>query len=96
MGGCTSSPLECKKAPVAPEQRYRVLNKVGEGAFGVVHVAEDTLSETRRKVAIKYIKRTEVDRYVERELRHICRISHPHIVRVHEVHAQFSCTCTKL
>ena len=86
MGGCASSSSTVKKDPIAPERRYRVSDKLGEGAFGVVYLAEDTSPNQRRMVAIKYIKRTDVDRYVERELRHLCRMRHPHIVRVHEVY----------
>jgi tetratricopeptide (TPR) repeat protein len=65
--------------------RYKLLQKVGEGGFGVVYMAEQT-SPVRRRVAIKLIKagmdsKAVVARF-EAERQALAMMEHPSIARV--------------
>src|SRR5712692_3723080 len=72
-------------------QRYRVLDKVGEGGFGVIYKAED-LDQHHRFVAIKQIdlSRLSPQQIIEatdsfnREVGYLSRLKHDHIPRIHE------------
>lgn len=66
--------------------RYRVLDKLGKGAHGVVYSAYDP--QLDRRVAIKLLGRTEgaADRILQ-EARMLAQLSHPNIVSVFEVGA---------
>lgn len=75
------------KAPLAAN-RYRVLNLIGEGAYGVVCSAEDTT--TRQKVAVKRILKCLVNHpmatRVLRELKFLRLLSrHENIIQVKDV-----------
>jgi len=64
---------------------YRVLGLIGEGAMGVVLLAEDeTLG---RKVAIKFVRADRLDSsFRERftmEARAMARVSHPNVLQIH-------------
>jgi tetratricopeptide (TPR) repeat protein len=65
--------------------RYFVLELVGAGAMGVVYAAFDP--ELNRKVALK-VMRAEADTggpRLVREAQALARLSHPHVVVVHDV-----------
>lgn len=68
--------------------RYDVLEVVGEGGMGTVFAAYDARLD--RRVAIKRLRRTAIDRperhaRLLREAKALARLSHPNIVTVHEV-----------
>src|SRR5262249_10980489 len=65
--------------------RYRLLEQIGEGGFGIVYMAEQ-MQPVRRKVALKIIKpgmdtRMVVARF-EAERQALALMDHPHIARV--------------
>jgi len=66
---------------------YRIVEKLDEGAMGVVYVAEDTVLE--RRVAIKTLKAQGSgnqhfrSRFL-REARSISKLSHPHIAAIYD------------
>lgn len=68
--------------------RYRLLDRVGAGAFGVVYRAHD--SDLDRIVAVKIPRdaelsgRGEIERFW-REARSVAQLRHPSIVSVHEI-----------
>jgi serine/threonine protein kinase len=70
-------------------QRYRILEQVGEGGFGVIYKAED-LDEHCRSVAIKQInlrllspqKMIEATDSYNREVKYLSRLKHDHIPRI--------------
>ncbi|HEY5910541.1 MAG TPA: WD40 repeat domain-containing serine/threonine-protein kinase [Verrucomicrobiae bacterium] len=78
--------------PPSPEEsrngwigRYKLLEQIGEGGFGVVHLAEQ-VEPVRRKVALKVIKagmdtRAVVARF-EAERQALALMDHPNIARV--------------
>src|SRR5439155_22939273 len=86
-----SDPLR-KKAPLVGEEkpgtvigRYKLLEKVGEGGFGAVYVAEQR-EPVKRRVALKIIKlgmdtRQVVARF-EAERQALAMMDHPNIARV--------------
>jgi serine/threonine protein kinase len=64
---------------------YRILEKIGEGAMGVVYLAEDT--HLGRRVAIKFLSESHDHHYRARflrEARAVSTLSHPHIAIVHD------------
>jgi tetratricopeptide (TPR) repeat protein len=65
--------------------RYRVLERLGEGGMGLVHLAED--EDLRRKVALKTLKRRDRGsrRRFLREARAAARVSHPNLCPIFEV-----------
>ncbi|HWB82025.1 MAG TPA: protein kinase [Nannocystaceae bacterium] len=74
--------------PSAPQiGRFVVLNKIGAGGLGIVYAAYDPKLD--RRVAIKLVHRRqdfELDtQRVLREAQALARLSHPHVVAVHEV-----------
>ena len=87
------------KAPVAPPPtlagKYRIERIIGEGAFGRVYLATDI--RLHRPVAVKelLVPRSGTDpatferhrERFEREARAGGAINHPHVVTVHELHA---------
>ncbi|MFT3883125.1 MAG: protein kinase [Gemmatales bacterium] len=80
--------------PRAPEQlprqlgRFRLFELLGEGGFGLVYLAEETLSG--KKVALKlprpekYVRPEWRERFL-REARAAAVLTHPNIVRVYDV-----------
>ncbi|HET6585682.1 MAG TPA: serine/threonine-protein kinase, partial [Nannocystaceae bacterium] len=74
--------------PPAPQiGRFVVLNKIGAGGLGIVYAAYDPKLD--RRVAIKLVHRREEleldTQRVLREAQALARLSHPHVVAVHEV-----------
>jgi hypothetical protein len=70
--------------------RYRLLEKIGEGGFGVVYVAEQK-TPVRRRVALKIIKlgmdtRSVVARF-EAERQALAMMDHPNIAKVFDAGA---------
>jgi serine/threonine protein kinase len=66
---------------------YKLLEKIGEGGFGVVYLAEQT-QPLRRRVALKVLKpgmdtRQVVARF-EAERQALAIMDHPHIAKVHD------------
>ncbi|HEY3999731.1 MAG TPA: serine/threonine-protein kinase, partial [Candidatus Xenobia bacterium] len=65
--------------------RYRMLRRIGQGARGVVYLAEDL--RTSQKVAIKFLvvaddmSEVESHQRFEREARLLAQLRHPHLVR---------------
>jgi cyclin-dependent kinase 2 len=68
-------------------QRYRKIEKVGEGTYGVVYKAEDT--ETGALIALKKIRLEHEDEGIPstsiREISLLKELNHPNIVRLHDV-----------
>jgi len=67
--------------------RYALEREIGRGGMGIVYLARDTVLE--RQVAIKVLRpehatATAVERFL-REARTLARLSHPHVVQVHDV-----------
>ena len=86
LGGALA-PLGADGAP-APDSRigpYRLLEKLGEGGFGVVYMAEQT-EPVRRKVALKIVRQGLDTRKViarfEAERQALAVMDHPNITRV--------------
>ncbi len=71
-------------------RRYRVARKLGEGGMGMVYLAEDTeLGD--EKVAIKFIPpmlagNARAIRNLKKEALTARQLSHPNIVRLHDLH----------
>jgi hypothetical protein len=67
--------------------RFEIVRKIGEGGMGVVYEAFD--AERRSKVALKTLSRLEAgDVYrLKNEFRALSDVSHPNLVRLHELFA---------
>jgi eukaryotic-like serine/threonine-protein kinase len=70
--------------------RYKLLEKIGEGGFGVVYMAEQE-APVRRKVALKIIKlgmdtKSVIARF-EAERQALALMDHPNIAKVHDAGA---------
>ncbi|MHB1344407.1 MAG: serine/threonine-protein kinase [Thermoleophilia bacterium] len=64
--------------------RYRIVRKLGSGAFATVYLAEDT--RMGRNIAIKVVEdAVDADGRAVREAQAAAKLDHPHIVTVHEV-----------
>ncbi|WP_233277966.1 tetratricopeptide repeat-containing serine/threonine-protein kinase [Myxococcus stipitatus] len=70
--------------------RYRILEKLGAGAMGVVYGALDT--ELERRVALKFVRWQSMERAPEkaranvlREAQAMARVSHPNVVAIYDV-----------
>jgi serine/threonine protein kinase/lipopolysaccharide biosynthesis regulator YciM len=66
---------------------YRILNKLGEGAMGVVYAAEDM--HLGRQVAIKFLSASNSDTHhfkarFLREARAVSQLSHPNIATIYD------------
>ncbi len=88
--------LSGERAPFQPEQsgamigRYKLLQQIGEGGFGVVWMAEQ-LEPVTRRVALKIIKAgmdtKEVIGRFEAERQALAMMDHPNIAKVHDAGA---------
>ena len=70
--------------------RYRVIRKLGEGGMGLVYLAEDT-ELSNNKVAIKFIPpqlagNVRAIKNLKKEAHTSMQLSHPNIVRLHDLH----------
>ena len=70
--------------------RYRILRKLGEGGMGLVYLAEDT-ELGNEKVAIKFIppmlaSNERAIKNLKKEAQTARQLSHPNIVRLHDLH----------
>ncbi|MEM7153536.1 MAG: serine/threonine-protein kinase [Myxococcota bacterium] len=71
--------------------RYTIKKRLGAGGMGVVYLARDP--ELDREVALKVLNpelrytedRDEVEDRIRQEARAMARLSHPHVVHVHDV-----------
>jgi tRNA A-37 threonylcarbamoyl transferase component Bud32 len=75
-------------ATVPVEERYELLKRIGAGNHGVVFRARD--SQLQREVAIKRFSHFVADdpramRRITREVATLARVSHPHVVTVHDL-----------
>src|SRR5215212_6734641 len=66
---------------------YRILDKLGEGAMGVVYAAEDM--HLGRQVAIKFLSASNSDTHhfkarFLREARAVSQLSHPNIATIYD------------
>lgn len=68
---------------MAGNQRYKKVRNLNKGSFGSVILAQDTQED--RLVAIKYLPRSRVTVYVERELMTHRIMWHPHVIKLYEV-----------
>jgi predicted Ser/Thr protein kinase len=75
--------------PVTPIKigRFTIVRELGAGGMGVVYVAYD--EQLDRRVAVKLLRgaspSSDASRRLEREAQAMARLSHPHVVTVHEV-----------
>ena len=70
---------------------YKIIEKIGQGGFGEVYLAED--SRLNRKVALKILpqhlsERAELRERFEREARAVSSLNHPHICTLFDVGEQ--------
>jgi WD40 repeat protein/serine/threonine protein kinase len=69
--------------------RYKIINRLGQGAMGVVYRAQDL--DLKREVALKLVTPPDSDRAGEwrrrfqREVQAAASLNHPHIVTVYDV-----------
>ena len=81
--------------------RYKPLARIGFGAYGSVCAAVDTMSENRKKVALKRITNAlAVPMGAQRVLREVCILrqlgSHPNILKLFDVLRPHSYSCQRL
>jgi serine/threonine protein kinase len=78
-------PPDCGEGPGTVIGRYKLLQRIGEGGFGVVYMAEQQ-EPVRRKVALKIIKlgmdTREVIARFEAERQALALMDHPNIAKV--------------
>jgi len=70
--------------------RYKIIRKLGEGGMGLVYLAEDT-ELSNNKVAIKFIPpqlagNARAIKNLKKEAQTAMQLSHPNIVRLHDLH----------
>lgn len=72
------------------DEKYRLLFKIGEGGFGEVYLAEDTILQSRR-VAIKSLKIDDPGRekLLIREMNFLADLNHPNVVQFFHHFRQF-------
>jgi eukaryotic-like serine/threonine-protein kinase len=84
-GELTCAPVPMSEKPGTKIGPYKLLQRIGEGGFGVVYMAEQE-RPVRRKVALKIIKPgMDTDQVIARfesERQALALMDHPHIARV--------------
>ena len=85
-----ASNLPAEDVPGALIDRYRLLEKIGEGGFGAVYAAEQN-QPVKRRVALKVIKlgmdTREVIARFEAERQALAMMDHPNIAKVFDAGA---------
>merc|ERR1719422_2186413 len=88
-GASESAPSAIPSAagePLRGLRRYKMINLVGDGTYGLVYLAYN--QETREKVAIKTMKR-KYHSWSEvmdlREVKSLKKLNHPNVVKLKEV-----------
>ena len=66
--------------------KYSKVRDLGKGTFGCVILAK--LKDGNEYAAIKFLKRSEVNKYVEAEIVNHSMLRHPHVVQFKEVRTQ--------
>ncbi len=88
--GVARDPLELEEGPGDTIGPYRLLERLGEGGFGLVYLAEQR-EPVQRRVALKVLKvgmdTREVVARFGRERQALARMDHPHIARVFDAGA---------
>lgn len=69
--------------PLASTGRYEKLQTLGRGAFGFVHLGRNL--QSNELAAIKFLKRSDVNKYVESEIFNHSQLRHPHVIQFKEV-----------
>jgi serine/threonine-protein kinase SRK2 len=69
--------------PIVDNPRYQKLHTLGKGSFGSVLLARD--DATAEMAAVKSIRRSEVNKYVESEIMNHSLLCHPHVIQFKEV-----------
>src|ERR1041384_3945688 len=86
----TSGPTLPSEGPGTIIDKYKLLEKLGEGGFGVVYMAEQK-QPIKRRVALKIIKvgmdTREVVARFEAERQALALMDHPNIAKVHDAGA---------
>ncbi len=89
-GKAGTNPVTDLEQPGSVIDRYRLLEKIGEGGFGAVWLAEQT-EPVRRRVALKIVKlgmdTREVIARFEAERQALAMMEHPSIAKVHDAGA---------
>ena len=85
-----AAPAEIDEPAIGAIGRFVVLRRLGAGAMGAVYLAYDNALD--RRVALKLLRRHRAGRpgealRMQREAQLLARLSHPHVVHVHEVGA---------
>ncbi len=71
--------------PGAMVGRYRIVDRIGAGAMGIVYVAADP--DLDRRVALKMLRRQDpqASERLLREAQALARLAHPNVIVVHDV-----------
>ena len=88
MSGALTDPKAGRKTRVLGGGRYVVRAKLGEGGMAVVYRAHDTRLDTDVVVKIPrpaLLADKEFKERFRREIRSLVTLSHPHIVKIHDV-----------
>ena len=94
LSGSTSDPMAFEKTSIVQQmseeaaRRYELLDELGRGAMGIVYRARD--KELEEVVALKILpdnmsNNPEAVRRFKIEARNARKLSHPHIVRIHDI-----------
>lgn len=77
--------------PLRESQKYERLQSLGKGSFGYVLLAKNRV--TGELAAIKFLKRSEINKYVEGEIVNHSLLRHPHVIQFKEVFLTPECIC---
>jgi serine/threonine-protein kinase SRK2 len=77
--------LPAEPTPLNEQTKYQYVSTLGKGAFGFVQLAKNTHIESQELVAIKFLRRTDVNKYVEAEIVNHSLLRHPHVIHFKEV-----------
>ena len=75
---------------VALPSRYKFVRVLGTGTHGIVCEAIDT--ESGEKIAVKTLKRIDMDLKLQQEIASLRRVQHPNCVRLKRIEQTPSCT----